>query len=361
MSSEKLSVRVMNAALDESPLRGGSIILRGVIHPDSLADLKVDDYQREVLPITSKSRLLKALNGNEPLPDIELGMRGQKYTTRGGDHFMHSPLYIIDGLQRTSTAIRFMQLNPGRVPHLGAVIHFDTDRVWERSRFDILNSTHTKVSPNLLLRNRREDSEVLAMLYDMSNSTTNFPLYQRVAWGQRMNRSELITALMLFSTVSHLHIHTTSGLLGGRLDSRIIGAEKLVGMVGMQNLKANTMAFFNMVEACWGIRSIQYRDTAVQLKSTLLFSLARVISDHTDFWRNERQLAISQDLISKLKIFKIFDPTIANLASSGGKAHTLLYGMIVDHINSGKRTRRLTRRAGVDHSNLEEEAQADAA
>ena len=77
-----MSIKVCNAALDQSP--SGDIVLRGVIHPDSLSGLRVASYQREVLPITSLSRLIKAIKAGTTLPDIELGMRGQKYIERGG-------------------------------------------------------------------------------------------------------------------------------------------------------------------------------------------------------------------------------------------------------------------------------------
>lgn len=53
MTIKPNSIRVLVGALDDSDLRGGSIILRGVIDKTSLAHLQIDNYQREALPLTS--------------------------------------------------------------------------------------------------------------------------------------------------------------------------------------------------------------------------------------------------------------------------------------------------------------------
>lgn len=354
MANDK-SVKVINAALDESPLRGGSIIMRGVIAADSLIGLQVDEYQREAMQHSDRSRLMQALNGGQPLPDIEVGMRGERYMLRDGVHYMRDPMYIIDGLQRVSAAIRYMQLKPGMLPRIGATIHFNTDRLWERQRFEVLNVARVKVSPNIILRNRRDDHDVLRMLYDLSTTTTNFPLYQRVSWAQSMKRQELLTALMLFKTTGHLHMHASTGMLGGNVEDSMRGSDTLRDKIGLQNVKQNVTHFFNVIENCWGVQAIQYRDVAPQLKGTFLFVLARLFSDHIDFWRtgNERQFYCNVDLQAKLKGFKIFDPAVQSLAASSGKSRILLYSMLVDHINSGKRTRRLTLRDKVDHSDFE--------
>lgn len=354
MANEK-SIKVLNAGLDESPLRGGSIIMRGVIDANSLVDLQVDDYQREAMQHNDRSRLMQALKGQQPLPDIELGMRGERYINRNDAHYMQDPMFIIDGLQRVSAAIRYMQLNPGLLPRIGATIHFATNRTWERHRFEVLNIARVKVSPNIILRNRREDHDVLRMLYDLTHDASNFALYQRVGWSQNMKRTELLTALMLFKTLGYLHMHTASGMIGGNVEDSMRGSDALKEAVGINNLKQNLMAFYNVIDNAWGVRAIQYRDVAPQLKGTFLFVLARLFSDHVDFWRsgNERQFFVNVDLQAKLKGFKIFDPAVQNLASSSGKSRILLYTMLVDHINSGKRTRRLTLRDKVDHSDFE--------
>ena len=48
----------------------------------------------------------------------------------------------------------------------------------------------------------------------------------------------------------------------------------------------------------------------------------------------------------------VYDPNIINLASSNGKAGDVLYQVIVNHINSGKRTRRLELFEGIVPTNV---------
>ena len=78
MAQDLKSVKIINGALHESPLRGGTVILRGVIDVGSLKTLRFDDYQREALPLSSLAKLTNALKAGESLPDIEIGMRGDR-------------------------------------------------------------------------------------------------------------------------------------------------------------------------------------------------------------------------------------------------------------------------------------------
>src|SRR3954452_16034050 len=121
--AERESVKVLKAALDED---GADIILRGVIAPDSLHLLQVDDYQREILPFARIRDLVGALeNGN--VPDIVLGMRGGAYHDRDGVFYLQDPVFIIDGLQRT-TAAKHLLMKGGREPRLGVKVHFNTSK-----------------------------------------------------------------------------------------------------------------------------------------------------------------------------------------------------------------------------------------
>jgi len=63
-----------------------------------------------------------------------------------------------------------------------------------------------------------------------------------------------------------------------------------------------------------------------------------------DFW-HDNVLFVGTDLQRKLKTFPVTtDPTIAQLAGASGKGRDMLLQLMIDHINSGKRTRRLTAR-----------------
>ncbi len=105
MAQDLKSVKIINGALHESPLRGGTIILRGVIDAGSLKTLRFDDYQREALPLSSLNKLAAALKAGESLPDIEIGMRGARTRNTGDDWYLQDECYVIDGQQRVNACI----------------------------------------------------------------------------------------------------------------------------------------------------------------------------------------------------------------------------------------------------------------
>lgn len=359
-------VKLIHAALDED--NGGDIFLRGRISPDSFIHLLVDDYQREAAPLTSQSSILSALKNGGALPDIELGMRGQSFTTLDdGSFLLHDPVYIIDGLQRVSTAIHYLTANPNAAVRIGAKVRVSTTKEWEREQFRILNTARAKVSPNVLLRNAREDSKAILMLYGITGNTRDFALHGRVSWSQRMSRTELISALTFAKVVGMLHSHKAAGR-SNSVEELVAALDRSIEIVGMQNMRENIKHFFDVIDECWGVRRVQYKESAVVTKSQFLLVLARLISDHRDFWRqdDEKKLFIDATLRSKLAKFPLHDPTVMQLAGASGKARELLYAMIRDHINSGKRTKRLTSRLGEridlssedDGSDLEDDVTA---
>src|SRR5215831_7176219 len=163
-----IEIKLSHAALDESELRGGSIILRGVLDQSSLKYLRTDDYQREALPLTSLSKMIRAMQAGEVMPDIELGMRGQRFRTKDDVFWLLDLTFVVDGFQRINAALHVLSLNPGAMVHIGATVHFDTTKEWERERFRVLNTQRTPVSPNVLLRNKRDDSPAILTLYGLS-------------------------------------------------------------------------------------------------------------------------------------------------------------------------------------------------
>ena len=75
------------------------------------------------------------------------------------------------------------------------------------------------------------------------------------------------------------------------------------------------------------------------MKCGFLFAVADVISAYPTFW-SEKSLRIDRDLQKKISQFGLHDPNVRAMACSGPSIG-LLSRLIVDHINSGKRTRRL--------------------
>jgi hypothetical protein len=63
--------------------------------------------------------------------------------------------------------------------------------------------------------------------------------------------------------------------------------------------------------------------------------LAKLFSDHTDFWKGNR-LTVSTNLRRKLALFPIHDPAFAHLGASP-VAQTTLYYHLGTHLNKGRR------------------------
>lgn len=329
-------LRVMSGALDE--LTEGQIVLRGVIDPGSLGGLLQPTYQRETLRKAKTQELMEAFRSSTGrVPDVELAVRGKRYgcTDSNGTYTITGDVYIIDGLQRISAARQFV--SEGGKPLVGAMIHFETTEEWERERFDILNMCRTRLSPNILLRNRTVQCPSLCRLYDLC-ADESFALYQRVSWSQYMRREELLTALSFLKTVMRLH----SKFGAGRYVS-VAGLWQalppMMATVGHAAMIENVKTFFQVLDSTWGIRGILYKDRATHLKSGFLFALADVVSGYPMFWSG-KSLSIDRDMQKKIGQFGLNDPNVRAMACSTSSIG-LLSRLLVDHFNSGKRTRRL--------------------
>ncbi|MFY9493213.1 MAG: hypothetical protein WAP55_01945 [Minisyncoccia bacterium] len=334
------SIKIVNYALDEIKVDGVTdIVLRGSIDPSSLLFIKVDDYQREILSGVRFSNLVKAFQSGERIQDITLGMRGSRTIERSGTFYLQDDVFVVDGLQRIQAAMRAMQEKPDTVVHLGAVIHFDTEYEWERRQFEILNLHRTKVSPNVLLRNMRGSYPFVATLFSMCGDDKGFVLYDRVCWMQRMRRSDVTSALTMVKTLGVLHAHVGSGR-SNKIDDLMPGIQQIMERVGRNIFRDNVRTFFDLVDACWGIRQATYSGSP-QLRGTFLRCLALVFSNHAQYFFKDNRLMVDADTRRKLAQFPVADQHVANLAGSSGKGSEILYILIINHINRGRRTRRL--------------------
>jgi hypothetical protein len=113
----------------------------------------------------------------------------------------------------------------------------------------------------------------------------------------------------------------------------------MMSTVGHSTMIANVRTFFQLLDSAWGIRGILYKDRATHLKSAFLFALADVISEYPAFWSG-KSLRIDRDMQKKIGQFGLNDPSVRAMACSGSSVG-LLSRLIVDHINAGKRIRRL--------------------
>jgi hypothetical protein len=336
---------IENAVLDE---KSGRMVVHGLVTKDSLRHLKVDDYQRGVLAASQRVSIMQALQKGEPLPELEFGMRSEKMadvdktTTKLKDH-----VYIIDGLQRRDTVLEFLQAKPDAEVRIGAVVWLNTTKEWERERFHILNAKRLKVSPNVLLRNRREASTAVATLWGLTKNERTFVMHNRVCWEQNVARGELITAMTFARAANFLHSHK-GPIAGANVEGYVESLDKISEIVGVQAMRENLRTFWGLVDECWGIQRVHQRGSAPYLKGNFLDVFAKILSDHYEFWQgdDERKLFVHAPLRRKLAQFSINDTEVVRLAGAGGKAREILYILMRDHINSGKRTKRLSSRVG---------------
>lgn len=339
-------IRIINAAIDILSLADGeeSIVVRGVIDPTHLKEIKADTYQREVLSASKIEMLKKALRVGR-VPDIDLGMRGDNaQEVEDGIFVLQDDVYVIDGLQRKSAGEQLV--DEGFMPHIGAVVHLNTNEAWERSRFEALNVGQTGLNTNIILRNLAKSIPAANLMLEITTKQPKFVLNNKVSWGQNMRRGDLITAITFYKTVGRLHSHLGPGKSDPRSLART-GMTKIINETGKGNFANNVTCFFWLIDECFGIQNVVYRNMATHLKASFLQALAGVLSDHEDFWDGSR-LVIPADLRRKLSSFPVNDPGVKALASSAGMAARTLEDLMAKHINSGKRTKHLKRRATAD-------------
>jgi hypothetical protein len=337
-----MNVKLIHAALDIfKPAQGNeTLILRGVIDPQTLDGILCDSYQREVLSNGKIEGLKKALVTSS-VPDIELGMRGERVRhvdKEKGEYILLDPVFVIDGFQRTSAARSLLRDDPKAQPRIGATVHFDTNFEWEKARFRILNQDRTKVSVNILLRNAQTDYKSVDMLGKLCQDSA-FALHERVQWQQNKLRTEVISALTLCRVAAILH--SKFGSSSSRDYVEIMQSlDKAMEVVGRTTMRDNVIDFYEIIDECFGLRKIVFTHGASQIKDIFLAAFAELLGSYDDFWKGKR-LSVDRRLRLKIAKFPIGDPEVARLASSGGKAGDILYQLLLDHINSGKRKKRL--------------------
>lgn len=339
MMTTRESIKFVSAALDEDKEK--NIVLRGVIEANSLSLLKVGPYQREILPLSKIKDLEEAFTEGSAVPDIDLGMRGGNFTEMNGAFYLQDETYIIDGLQRVTAAKKTIE--SGKVvPRLGGIVHFNTTEEWERNRFRILNTLHTKLSPNIMIRNMEKEYNIVELLHTLTKDKS-FVLAEKVCWNQRMLRSsELISAFTFLKVASALHSKFGAVRPGGSYREIIPSMEKLYVKLGRGTIRENIKTYWNVLDECFNIRFTVYKEMAPHLKASFLLAIANIFSDHAVFWK-DAILFVPSILRKKIAQFPVLDPQIVQLSgTSGGVGSQMLYELILKHINKGKTTKRLS-------------------
>lgn len=324
-------VKITSPGLQDDPER--DTILRGSVAPESFPLLKIDKfYQRELLSTEKNRDIQRAIDMGGDLPDVVLGMRGDRFTfDTAGAVVLLDPVFIIDGQQRIGTIRRHLEQFPSDPVRIGAQIHFSTTPQWERRRFTALNLFRTNMSANVTLANMRHDSKILATLYGLSNSQASFVLNKRVCWQQGRTGIHLISA----STYMHIALTLHGSFAATRATSArmiLTSLDNLERAVNLQIVRDNVARFWDVVDEAWGITEATSKAIPVHLKTGFLGVLARIIGDHVDFW-DGHNLVVSPDLRKRLRAFKPNDPSYSHLVTGHGVALVLLRRMMIDHLN----------------------------
>jgi len=317
------------------------LVIRGIIDPGTYDAIQADSYQREIIFGAKVRALMHALE-TSVLPDVELGMRGDRYQARDNStvYVIQSEIYVIDGQQRLNAAKTLITKKPGAQPRIGALIHVDSTVDFERERFRILNQERSKLSPNVLLRNACNDHPGLDLIFALSTTGENFILRGKVCWSQRQGKDQLVSAMRVCNATDRLHSRFTNSTSAD--DSRELSKslDKKREVVGTNIMRDNIRVFFEVIDECWNLRDVKYAERQPQLKGTFLEVLGKFFSEHNVFWQDKR-LVVNAKARHKLAKFAIHDPDIARLCGAGGSAKQILYGVLLDHFNSGRRTGRL--------------------
>lgn len=173
-----------------------------------------------------------------------------------------------------------------------------------------------------------------------------------------MRRDHLITALTFGVATSTLHAHMGS-LLSTTWRDIPQSLQKIVDKIGKNIFRENIRTYWELIDMCWGVRTIAIKEGASHLRQGFLMTLARVLSDHGVFWR-ENRLFIDKKLMHKFKVFPMADPTIRTLCSSSGTGRSMLYKYMVEHLNKGRSSRRLKGRHIIEDDPEDAEELAEA-
>lgn len=321
------------------------IIFTGVIDPSYLHLLRVDRaYQREELAGDTVNTKAAAFLAGEHIPDIILGMRGQKYQEHDGATFLLDPVYIIDGQQRRAGAVKAMAQQPHFRPMLGAKVFFNTNTESETIDFRKLNTTQTRLKPSVLIASYRRENAAVRTLYDLTLDRS-FALHGRVTWTQRAANSDLISARTYLRAVGALHAHSGIGARSSAVSQLVASLNTLANRVSLSTFRDNARAFFELLDTVWGVRNANRdHNSCPHLRVAFLQSLANMLSRNLDFWTPRGLLFVDANDRRKLGKFDLMSPDILHLTISASGTGNRLITYLEDHLNSGRRTGRLTPR-----------------
>jgi hypothetical protein len=331
----------------------GSIVVQGIVDPACYENIGCDSYQRELGTPKQRQKILDALKHGDDLPPVELGMRGARTKDLpDGGILLQDDVYAIDGRQRIGTLIEWILAHPDDTrANLSCVVYLNTTFKYEQAKFNALNLGRRNVSPSKIFANVRDSHPGIAAVYGLTVNDKTFAVHGKVSWDQNMKRHDLLTGRNMLIIAAHLHSHLcpSRSYTNESLQS---GLEHIVKTFGIQTLKENLRVFFDVVDQAWGVRSVQFKGGTTQLKAGFLLALARLFSDHFDFWSKDgKELQVVAELRARLKGFSL-DREVIRLVDGGSQSRTALRYMMREAINY-RRKNKLKERGHVRDTEVE--------
>jgi len=278
-------VRILNGSLEDDD-ETDQIIIRGVIDQNTLKYVRLDWYQREQgFSNAHINQIMAAYIAGNKIEDITIGMRGQRVRNAKDTYSLLDRCYCINGGQRLFAAAAAIKERPDLKIRLGAKVYTNTTEKFENELFCRMGTTQVKISPNILLRNKKKESRAAAALLSICNDA-NFALKGRIAWDQRKSRQELLGGYTFARVVGALHAHKGGALRSNSVYDLLRGMDALVERIGEDSVKGNVIRFFDGIDKCWSIRQLSGMrgEPRPHLRPPFLLTLAKLFSAYSDFW-----------------------------------------------------------------------------
>jgi hypothetical protein len=301
------AIRVHSANLEDDK-ELDKIVLRGVLDQETLKFINMAWYQRERGFSTSQiNEIMAAYFAGDKIEDITVGMRGQRFRSRGESYVLQDKCYCINGGQRLYAAAAAVRERPGLKIRLGVKVIFDTTEEYENDLFCKMGTTAIRISPSVLLRNKKKRSAAARLLVEMKGDA-DFALKDRVSWDQRKSRHDLMSGYTFCRIVGALHAHKAGALKSNKLYELLGGLDNLVGTVGAEHVRLNVVRFFDAIDKCWTIRNLSGgRESRPHMKPLFLQTIARLVSRYPEFWngKERNEFYFGDRYLRRLKGFKV--------------------------------------------------------
>jgi hypothetical protein len=312
-------IRIHSGNLEDDKTLGiERIILRGVLDPQTLKFINMDWYQRERGFSTAQiNEIMAAYFSGSKLADITLGMRGQNFRTKGDLYMLNDRCYCIDGGQRLYAAAAAAAERPDLKVSLGVKVYFDTTEEFENDLFCKLGTTQVRISPSVLLRNRKKKSAAAQLLVEM-DANPEFALKDRISWDQRKSRHDLMSGYTFSRIVANLHAHKAGSLKSNKLFELLDGMDRLINIIGTEALRLNIIRFFNAIDRCWTIRNLSGgHDARPHMKPLFLMTIARLLSRYPEFWdgKERNEFYFGDKYVRRMRGFKLSEVVNSKLVS----------------------------------------------